>query len=88
MISQAYEKIYGQPDVLKIVPFSMGDNGDTSVSLASQLGVGGTQSMMSVLESQVMTTEQKLGTLQVLFGLDDESAHKILNLPYTPPVEE
>ena len=88
MISQAYEKIYGKPDVLKIKPFSMGDNGDTSVSLATQLGVGGTQSMMSILESQVMSTEQKLGTLQVLFGLDDESAHKILNLPYTPPAEE
>lgn len=88
LICEAYDKIYGQQDVLKIVPFSMGDNGDTSVSLATQLGVGGTQAMMSILESQVMTTEQKLGTLQVLFGLDDESAHKILNIPYTPPVEE
>ena len=88
MICDAYDKIYGEQDVLKIKPFSMGDNGDASVSLATQLGVGGTQSMMSVLESQVMSTEQKLGTLQVLFGLDEESAHKILNLPYTPPAEE
>lgn len=88
MICDAYSRIYGIEDVLKIKPFSMGDNGDTSVSLATQLGVGGTQAMMAILESQVMTTEQKLGTLQVLFGLDDESAHKILNLPYTPPAEE
>jgi hypothetical protein len=88
LIAGAYEKIYGQPDVLKIKPFTMGDNGDASVSLATQLGVGGTQSLMSILESQVMSVEQKLGTLQVLFGLDDESAHKILNLPYTPPVED
>ena len=42
---------------------------------------------MTVLESTAMTTEQKLGTLQVLFGLDDEAAHKILNLPYTPTPE-
>ena len=88
MIAAAYAKIYGQEDVLKITPFSMGENGDAQVSLASQLGVGGTQAMMLVLESTVMSTEQKLGTLQVLFGLDDESAHKILNLPYTPPVDE
>lgn len=88
MICEAYDKIYGQQDVLKIKPFSMGDKGDTSVSLATQLGVGGTQAMMAILESQVMTTDQKLGTLQVLFGLDDESAHKILNLPYTPPADE
>ena len=88
LISQAYDQILGEQDVLTIVPFSMGEGGDTSVSLASQLGVGGTQSLMSVLESNVMTTEQKLGTLQVLFGLDDESAYKILGIPYTPPTEE
>lgn len=84
MIGDAYDRIYGEKNVLKITPFSMGDNGDTTTSLASQLGVGGTQSLMSVLESQTMTTEQKLGTLQVLFGLDAEAAHKILNIPYTP----
>jgi len=84
MIADAYDRIYGETGVLQITPFSMGDNGDTATSLASQLGVGGTQSLMSVLESATMTTEQKLGTLQVLFGLDAEAAHKILNIPYTP----
>ena len=84
MIADAYDRIYNETGVLKITPFSMGDNGDTATSLASQLGVGGTQSLMSVLESQTMTTEQKLGTLEVLFGLDSEAAHKILNIPYTP----
>ena len=42
--------------------------GSGGLALATQLGVGGTQSMMSILESQVMSTEQKLGTLQVLFA--------------------
>ena len=87
LIKLAYETIYRRPGVLTIEPFSMGDNGDATTALASQLGVGGTQALMSVLESTVMTTEQKLGTLQVLFGLDDEAAHKILNLPYTPAPE-
>lgn len=87
IIKEAYEKIYRRPDVLEIVPFSMGDNGDATTSLATQLGVGGTQAMMGVLESTVMSTEQKLGTLKVLFGLDDEAAHTILNIPYTPTPE-
>lgn len=87
LISQAYDQILGVEDAITITPFSMGEGGDASVSLATQLGVGGTQSLMSVLESQVMSTEQKLGTLQVLFGLDEESAYKILNIPYTPPIE-
>lgn len=87
LIKTAYEKIYRRENVIEIVPFSMGDNGETATSLATQLGVGGTQALMGVLESTAMTTEQKLGTLQVLFGLDDEAAHKILNLPYTPAPE-
>ena len=87
LIKSAFEKIYRRADVLEIEPFSMGDNGETATSLAAQLGVGGTQALMGVVESTVMTAEQKLGTLQVLFGLDDEAAHKILNLPYVPAPE-
>lgn len=87
VIKMAYDKIYGIRDVMTIVPFSMGD-ADAATSLASQLGVGGTQSMMAVLESTTMTLEQKKGTLQVLFGLDEESSCKILNIPYIPQEEE
>jgi len=88
LIIETYDGIFGGEDVIEITPFSMGEGGDASVSLATQLGVGGTQALMSVLESSVMTTEQKLGTLQVLFGLDEESAYKILNIPYTPPTDQ
>ena len=88
IITGTYDGIFGEEDMVEITPFSMGEGGDASVSLATQLGVGGTQALMSVLESSVMTTEQKLGTLQVLFGLDEESAYKILNIPYTPPIEQ
>lgn len=87
IIKMAYEKIYGISDVISIVPFSMGDS-DSATSLASQLGVGGTQSMMAILESTTMSLEQKKGTLQVLFGLDEESSCKILNIPYIPSEEE
>jgi len=88
LITETYDGIFGGEDVLEITPFSMGEGGDATVSLATQLGVGGTQALMSVLESTVMSTEQKLGTLQVLFGLDEESAYKILNIPYTPQTEQ
>ena len=88
LITQTYDNIFGGEDVLEITPFSMGEGGDATVSLATQLGVGGTQALMSVLESTVMSTEQKLGTLQVLFGLDEESAYKILNIPYTHQTEQ
>ena len=88
IITGTYDGIFGEEDMVEITPFSMGEGGDASVSLATQLGVGGTQALMSVLESSVMSTEQKLGTLQVLFGLDEESAYKILNIPYTPPIEQ
>jgi hypothetical protein len=82
-IVDAFDRICGAQDVLTIEPFSMNDS-EASVSLAAQLGVGGTQSLMLVLESTTMTTEQKLGVLETLFAFDEESAHKVLGLPYTP----
>lgn len=87
IICAAYAKIYGADDVLEIAPFSMGDN-DSTDTLATELGVGGTQAMMTVVDSTTMTTEQKKGTLQVLFGLDDEQVAKILGLPYVQPIAE
>ena len=86
MICDAYDFIYGQTDVLKITPFSLGEE-DTTQTLATQLGVGGTQAMMSVLESATLSVEQKKGALQVLFGLDEEKACILLGIPYVPPVE-
>ena len=87
MIADAYAKIFGIDKVLKIVPFSLGAE-DTTQTLASQLGVGGTQAMMAVLESTTLTTDQKKGTLKVLFGLNDEQVAQLLGLPYVPTAEE
>ena len=87
LIIDAYDRIYGQKDVMEIIPFSMGES-DTSDALATQLGVGGTQSLMMVLESETMTIDQKKGALMVLLGLDEESASKILGIPYVAPVQE
>lgn len=86
MICDAYDFIYDKEDVLTITPFSLGEE-DTTQTLATQLGVGGTQAMMSVLESGTLSVEQKKGALQVLFGLDEEKACTLLGIPYVPPVE-
>ena len=44
--------------------------------------------MMAVLESTTLTTDQKKGTLKVLFGLNDEQVAQLLGLPYVPTAEE
>lgn len=75
-IIAAFEKIYGAP-VLDIVPFSLGDE-DTSATLAASLGVGGTQALVSIIESQALTIDQKMGALQVIFDLTKEQAALML----------
>lgn len=52
---------------------------DNSV-LAVTLGVGGTQALTSIIADQVLTVEQKKGSLMVLFGLTEQQANQILGL--------
>lgn len=87
LICDAYNKILGIEDAIEIIPFSLGED-DTTQTLASMLGVGGTQAMMTVIESPSMTIEQKKGTLAVLFGLNDEQVAKILAIPYVEPADK
>lgn len=49
--------------------------------LAERLGVGGTQSLTSILSDAVMTIEQKRGALEILFGLDKEQVDKLVPIP-------
>lgn len=48
--------------------------------LAETLGVGGTQSLVSVLINPELTDDQKVGTLEILFGLTKEQAYKMLSI--------
>lgn len=52
---------------------------DNSV-LAITLGVGGTQALTSIIADQVLTIEQKKGSLIVLFGLTEQQANTMLGL--------
>ncbi|MDR2087116.1 MAG: hypothetical protein LBP72_08065 [Dysgonamonadaceae bacterium] len=49
-----------------------------STPLAVKLGVGGTQALQSILSDPNMSNEQKTGSLEELFGLDQESAQKLV----------
>ena len=46
--------------------------------LASILGVGGTQALVAIVADPFLTSEQKLESLQILFGLTPEEAQRIV----------
>jgi hypothetical protein len=52
---------------------------DNSV-LAVTLGVGGTQALTSIIADQILTIEQKKGSLMVLFGLSEQQANQMLGI--------
>lgn len=52
---------------------------DTTL-LAVTLGVGGTQALTGILADTTLTTEQKKGTLMVLFGLSEIQTNQMLGI--------
>jgi len=48
--------------------------------LSEKLGVGGTQSLISILQDPILGKEQKRGTLKVLFSLTDEQINQLIPL--------
>jgi hypothetical protein len=60
------------------------------VSLAEKLGVGGTQSLVAVLSNPELSAAQKVQTLRILFGLQEEEAMRLtygqdtIQQPQTP----
>jgi len=70
---------------LEIIPFNpLIDPASTlnketgEVVLAQTLGVGGTQSLMSILTDPVLTSEQKVGIMGTLFGISEVDAKRML----------
>jgi hypothetical protein len=53
--------------------------------LSERLGVGGTQSLISILVDPNLVPEQKKAALQILFGLTTEDATKLVQGAITPP---
>ena len=48
------------------------DNEANNLLLAQRLGVGGTQALVSILQDENLTDEQKKGILKLLFSFTDE----------------
>ena len=75
---------YTHPEILpasyEITPLSyLGyDEGGDGSPLAVQLGVGGTSAMQNILIDAVLTDNQKIQILQILFGLSEENAIKMM----------
>ena len=59
----------------------------TGISLAEVLGVGGTQALQNVLVDAILTNEQKIQILQILFNLTEDKAKLMVygSLNQTPP---
>ena len=47
-------------------------------TMAETLGVGGTQSLVSVISDPLLTNDQKVSTLKILFGLPDNEANELI----------
>lgn len=58
---------------------------DTRLTLSKKLGTGGTTELMSVINSS-LPPEQKANILQVLFGISEKKAKKMLALPEQPEI--
>ena len=54
--------------------------------LSEKLGVGGTQSLVSIINDPVMTVESKRASLELLFGLSPEDAMKLVPDAVIKPV--
>lgn len=70
---------------LEIIPFNplldpnvTVDQTTGEVVLAQTLGVGGTQSLISILTDPILTPEQKVGVMGTLFGISEAEAKKML----------
>lgn len=88
-VNNGYKKIViNDLDVISKIQDTSSSGGDINTkdensqeeteSLASKLGVGGTQALISVLVSE-MSDGEKISTLKILFGLSEEEANELIN---------
>lgn len=65
-----------EEEAIKLIP---NEQDMTLTSLASQLGVGGLQTLILLLQDPNMTDESKVSALQIIFGLSEEDANDLVN---------
>lgn len=55
-----------------------GDSADKEQSLASKLGIGGTQTLVEILSNALLTGPQKVSSLEILYNLDADQARNLV----------
>ena len=87
VLEKAYNKILAINGVTDYVitidsfnPLAETEISSGTTVLAQVLGVGGTQSLLSVMTDPILTPIQKVNTLVNVFGIDEESAKKMLDI--------
>lgn len=65
-------------DDMTIVPITGIEKQKDNRTLAEQIGVGGLQSVQSIVESTTMTPEQKINYMVAIFGIEIETATSIV----------
>jgi len=82
--SEVYAKLT-DAEIRAIGGYETEENKATSnITLAQTLGVGGTQSLVGILQDSILTPDQKVNTLVILFGLSQEQAEKLVKTNIQP----
>lgn len=61
-----------------LTPLQWAAGAEGETRLVETLGVGGTQALQTILTDPILTREQKMGALQVVFGISLEDSFKLL----------
>ena len=82
LIIDAFDKVLGMENSLTIVPFTLISEEEEAENkakemLATQLGVGGTQSLIAIISDPNLTDEQKMLLLEKLFNFTPEEAARL-----------
>jgi len=81
MLEQDFNKIMGYNgfnERIELNEFNPLQSIGTKDALITSIGIGGTQALQGIIESQTLTYNQKLNTLTAVFGISEEQAIKIV----------
>lgn len=68
-----------------LIGFKPAENaGNSEVSLAQTIGVGGTTSLISILQDPALSRDQKINALVILFNIPEDKAGKLVGNTVTP----
>jgi hypothetical protein len=77
----AYSQYFTKNEFRRSLGYEAIDDSDSDKQiLAVTLGVGGTQSLTSLIADPLLTVEQKKGSMIVLFGLTEQQANQMLGI--------